>query len=138
MKTENDDRVKLERIVPIAKIDEERQIVSAVVYEPNLADAHEEGMTAKEIEKSAHGFMIRYAQGAGELGTDHRRKESRASVVPIESFIAPVDFQLGAQLVKAGSWVLSAKIFDEELWKGVKTGQYTGWSFEGWGLRRPA
>lgn len=95
-------------------------------------------MTAKEIEKSAHGFMIRYAQGAGELGTDHRRKESRASVVPIESFIAPVDFQLGAQLVKAGSWVLSAKIFDEELWKGVKTGQYTGWSFEGWGLRRPA
>lgn len=132
------EKERLEKVVPILKVDEEKRIVASVVYEPDVEDAHGDSMTAEEIEKAAHGFMIRYAQGAGELGTDHRRKASRASVVPIESFVAPVDLELGAQSVRKGSWVLAAKVFDDEIWKGIKTGKYTGWSFEGWGMRSPS
>src|SRR6266566_9517764 len=50
----------LERItkrVPIVKIDAERRLVYGVVYEPNVPDAHDDMMTADEIEKACHGFM---------------------------------------------------------------------------------
>jgi len=125
-------------VVPIVKVDEERRLVASVVYEPNVADAHDDGMTAVEIERSCHGFGIRYAQGRGELGTDHARKANRLEVVPVESFLAPVDFHLGAQLVTKGSWVMWSKVLDDEIWKGIKAGDYTGYSFEGWGRRVPA
>ena len=125
-------------IVPIAKVDEERRLVASVVYEPGVADAHDDAMSAEEIERSCHGFGIRYAQGRGELGTDHARKANRLEIVPVESFLAPVDLHLGAQLVTKGSWVMWSKVLDDELWKGVKSGEYTGYSFEGWGRRVPA
>lgn len=125
-------------VVPIVKVDEERRLVASVVYEPDVADAHDDMMTAVEIERSCHGFGIRYAQGRGELGTDHARKANRLEVVPVESFLAPVDFHLGAQLVTKGSWVMWSKVLDDEIWKGIKSGDYTGYSFEGYGRRVPA
>ncbi len=125
-------------VVPLVKVDEERRLVASVVYEPNVADAHDDAMTPVEIEKSCHNFGIRYAQGRGELGTDHARKANRLEVVPVESFLAPVDFHLGEQLVTKGSWVMWSKVLDDEIWKGIKAGEYTGYSFEGWGRRIPA
>lgn len=126
------------RTVPIAKVDDEERLVFGVVYEPDVPDAHGDAMTGAEIRKMAHNFLRRYAQLHGELGTDHRKAAERAEVVPIESFIAPVDFQLGTQQVRKGSWLLGAKVLDEQIWKDVKAGKYTGWSFEGWGQRRAA
>ena len=125
-------------IVPIAKVDQERRLIASVVYEPGVADAHDDAMSADEIERSCHGFGIRYSQGRGELGTDHARKAKRLEIVPVETFLAPVDFHLGEQLVTKGSWVMWSKVLDDELWKGIKAGTYTGYSFEGWGRRVPA
>ena len=132
-----DDRLELGWIVPIAKVDEERQLVASVVYEPGVEDAHGDAMTAAEIERSCHGFGIRYAQGRGELGTDHARKAKRLELVPVENFLAPVDFHLGKQLVTKGSWVMWSKVLDPDLWTGIKSGDYTGYSFEGYGRRVP-
>jgi hypothetical protein len=131
-------RELLERKVPIVKTDEERRLVYGVVYEPSVYDAHDDRMSKEEIEKAAHGFMVRYAKALGETGTDHARDVSRDQVTVVESYIAPADLMLGAQLIKAGSWVMVAKVHDERLWKDVKAGRYTGWSFEGWGRRVPA
>lgn len=131
-------RQKVERHVPIVKTDEERHLVYGVVYEPDAYDAHEDRMTKAEIEKAAHGFMLRYAKALGETGTDHARDVSRDEVTVVESYIAPADLMLGAQLIKAGSWVMVAKVHDQRIWKAVKAGQYTGWSFEGWGRRVPS
>ena len=132
------ERKALGWIVPIAKIDDERRLVASVVYEPGVEDAHGDTMTAEQIEKSCHGFGIRYAQGRGELGTDHARKANRLEMVPVENYLAPVDFRLGTQLVTKGSWIMWSKVLDDELWKGIKAGEYTGYSFEGWGRRVPA
>ncbi len=129
------EKVALSRIVPIVKIDLERRLVASVVYEPEVADAHGDGMSLSEIEKSCHGFGIRYGQGRGEMGTDHAEKASRLAIVPVETFLAPVDFDLGDQHVKKGSWVMWSKVLDDRLWKDVKDGVYTGYSFEGWGTR---
>lgn len=38
----------------IIKVDNESHYVTGVVYEPNVADAHDNFMTEAEIEKAAH------------------------------------------------------------------------------------
>lgn len=138
MREAADQRKAVTWTVPIVKVDQERRLIASVVYEPDVADAQDDSMTAEEIERSCHGFGIRYAQGRGELGTDHARKANRLEIVPVESYIAPVDFRLGDQQVSKGSWIMWSKVLDDDLWKGIKSGLYTGYSFEGWGRRVPA
>lgn len=135
LETELGEKIAVSRIVPIVKIDRERRLVASVVYEPDVADAHGDGMSLDEIEKSCHGFGVRYGQGRGEMGTDHTEKASRLAIVPVETFLAPVDFELGDQHVRKGSWVMWSKVLDDRLWKDVLSGVYTGYSFEGWGTR---
>jgi hypothetical protein len=128
-------KVTLRKDVPIIKLDPDQRLVYGIVYEPDVPDAHNDTMTAREIEKAAHGFMWRYALSLGETGTDHRSQVSRDQMTIVESYIAPAEFRLGTQLVKAGTWVMVAKVHDERLWKDVKARKYTGWSFEGFGRR---
>lgn len=135
LELEEGEKVAISRIVPIVKIDLDRRLIASVVYEPDVADAHGDGMSIEEIEKSCHGFGIRYGQGRGEMGTEHAEKASRLAIVPVETFLAPVDFELGDQHVRKGSWVMWSKVLDDRLWKDVKAGVYTGYSFEGWGTR---
>jgi len=124
--------------VPIAKVDAERRLVYGVVYEPNVPDAHDDVMTATEIEKMAHRFMQNYSRQQAESGTEHLADVGRDQVTIAESFIAPSAFTLGKQAVTKGTWVLVTKVHDDQLWKSVKDGTYTGYSFEGWGRRVPA
>ena len=124
--------------VPIVKVDEEKRLVYGVVYEPNVADADGDTMTEAEIEKSAHGFMMRYAVQQGTTGTDHDHQATPDEIVVVESFIAPHEMLLGEQLITRGTWVMAAKVLDEAMWQSVKKGDFTGWSFEGWGIREEA
>jgi len=124
-----------ERLVPIAKIDAEQRLVYGIVYEPDVPDAHNDYMTAGDIEKACHGFMDRYAKALGETGTDHLATVSRDQVVIVENYIAPTALKLGEQAVRKGSWIMVGRVADDALWKDVKAGRYTGWSFEGWGRR---
>lgn len=137
---EKGDREDVEHFVALVKdaTNDEQRLVYGVVYEPGVEDAHGDTMTAEEIEKAAHGFMTHYARLEGDSGTDHLAKVGRHDITIVESFIAPADFMLGAQRVKKGSWVMAAKVWNDRLWKGVKSGKFTGWSFEGWGRRERA
>ena len=46
--------------VPILKREDEKQLVTGVVYEPNIEDAHGDIMTAEEIERAAYNFLEKY------------------------------------------------------------------------------
>ena len=133
-----EDLVRFTKTVPIAKVDTERRLVYGVVYEPNVPDAHDDVMTVDEIEKACHRFTQNYAQSRGETGLEHLDDVGRDQVTVAECYLAPVDFKLGKQLVTKGSWVLVTKVHDDQIWADVKTGKYTGYSFEGWGRRVPA
>lgn len=128
-------RIALTKSVPILKIDAEERMVYGIVYEPDVPDAHGDVMSAAEIRKAAHGFMIRYATLEGDTGVEHTAKTGRHQLPIVESFIAPADFTLGTQQIRKGTWVMAGKVLDDQLWKGVKGGRYTGWSFEGFGRR---
>jgi hypothetical protein len=38
---------------------------------------------------------------------------------------------VGGRSVKKGTWIMAARVTDDELWSAIKSGIYTGWSLEG-------
>ena len=112
-------------IKAIAKTDnEEQRLVYGIVYEPDELDAHDDYMTAEEIEKAAHQFL----KDARNVDKQHNFQKGYGEVV--ESYIAPQDFTVGEDTVKKGSWVLVTKA-TEEIWEDIKSGKITGYSMAG-------
>lgn len=112
----------------ILKADEEQRFILGVVLEPLDVDAQADIMIPQDIEKTAHNYL-----------RDHRvvglRHKSKASAVVVESYIAPVNFELDGQAVKKGSWLLGVIIDDPLLWTDVKEGRINGFSVGGFGRR---
>lgn len=113
----------------ILKVDDEKQIVTGIVLEPEVEDAQGDIISAEEIEKAAHGFLAK----SRIVGKSHA-KIAKAEVV--ESYIAPDDFNLGSETVRKGTWLLSVKVHDRNLWEEVKTGEITGFSIGAIGIRQ--
>lgn len=118
-----------EKSIPILKIDDEKRIVTGVVYEPDVLDAHGEFMTADEIEKSAHQFLKDYRN----IDKQHDFVAGQADVV--ESWIAKEEGKLGDQDIKKGTWLMSVHVPDDDTWAEIKKGELTGFSMGGVGER---
>ncbi|WP_294742052.1 XkdF-like putative serine protease domain-containing protein [uncultured Exiguobacterium sp.] len=110
----------------LVKEDDAQQIVYGIVYEPLVKDAHDDYMTAEEIEKAAHIFLKDYRQ----IDKQHDFTSQVGDV--IESYIAPADFELGGETVTKGTWVMAVKVADE-VWSGIQKGEFTGFSLAGMG-----
>lgn len=123
---ENKKKVEIE--CEILKSNDEKQIVYGIVLEPNVVDAHGDFISKDEIEKSCHFFML----NSQMIGYQHK-KVAPAKVV--ESYISPVDFDMGHQMVKKGSWILGVKVLDEDKWNEIKEGKLTGFSIGALGRR---
>lgn len=125
--------MKSERIIPILKMDNAKQIVYGVVLAPDEIDAQDDFMTSDDIEKAAH----KYLADSRVIGSNHSQP---IQAHPVESFIAPQDFEMtgqyGNQPVKKGSWVLGVKVTDPHEWEKIVDGDYTGFSVGGVGARQ--
>lgn len=119
--------------VPIIKANSEKQIIYGVVLTPDEEDTQEDVISADEIEKTAHAYMLNSrVVGSGHTKTIKAR--------PVESYIAPMDMTFesglyGTQKVKKGAWVLGVKVDDPKEWEKVSEGHYTGYSIGGVGIR---
>lgn len=112
----------------ILKSDEEKQFVLGVVLEPLEVDQQEDIMIPEDIEETAHDFLANHRV----VGFRHKDK---ADAVVVESYIAPVDFQLDDELVKKGSWLLGVIVEDVGIWEKIKAGEINGFSVGGFGER---
>lgn len=121
----------IQKQVKIAKIDDEKRIVKGVVYQPDVADAHDDQMDEVEIEKAAHLFMEK--QHTYNIDKQHDLEADKGFV--IESYIAPCDMTLGEQAIVKGSWVAAVKVTDDDTWEAIKKGEITGFSMWGVGKR---
>ncbi|WP_433943375.1 XkdF-like putative serine protease domain-containing protein [Paenibacillus sp. SN-8-1] len=121
----------IQKQVQIAKIDDEKRIVKGVVYQPNIADAHEDQMDEGEIEKAAHLFMEN--QHTYNIDKQHDLDTDKGFV--IESYVAPCEMELGDQQIAKGSWVAAVKVTDDATWEDIKKGEITGFSMWGVGKR---
>jgi len=109
----------------IAGYDTEKRLVYGIVLEPEAEDTDGNWTSADEIEKAAHYWM----ENSRTIGHEHLHKLEGVAVV--ESYVAPSDMSVGETLVKKGTWILGVKVYDEDRWEMVKSGEYTGFSIGG-------
>ncbi len=118
----------------------EERIVYGVVLEPDTEDSQTDVYSADEIRKTAHGFMEGYRSG-NYLAHQHDGKDITGQLLVLESFIAPVDFEVEGldgtvEKVKKGTWLMATRILDDGLWEDIKKGLVTGYSIGGDAIRR--
>lgn len=127
----------VEHVAPILKAADDWTVAYIVMAEPGAVE--DGGMGAPGVEdvwepdaivKAAHSFLR-----AGGLTTGAHFMDEAVGK-PVENFIAPVDFQLGEDLVKAGSWVLGFEPSTVARAQ-IDAGEFTGMSVEGVGWRMP-
>lgn len=114
----------------------ELRLVTGIVLEPDIVDSQKDTYNAEEIRKTAHLYMLDFQN----IGLQHKamiNTEAR----PVESYIVPENTQggveIGGVLVKSGTWVMTVKVFDDEIWAGIKRGDLTGFSIGGFAKRIP-
>lgn len=109
---------------------EERQIVTAPVLIPDKADRHGDVIPKDNIEEVAHEFLADYQN------VDLMHTLENVGVA-VESYVAPhkMEFDLNGQTkeVPEGSWILSVKVTNQDVWRAVKSGELTGFSIYGAG-----
>lgn len=112
--------------VPIFKqAQEELKQATFLVLSPDEVDLHGDIYDATEVRKACHNFNI-HCRKANLL---HLFDTDSFSIV--ESYISPVEMQMGETIIKAGSWLSVLQFNDDEIWEGVKSGDYTGVSIGG-------
>jgi len=118
-----------DREIRLIKAHEER-IVFGVVLEPDTVDAQGDTIAAEEIRQAAHKFM----EDFGHLGLQHKEIVN-GKLKLLESFIAPVDFDVEGQAVKKGTWLMAERVIDDSLWAAIRKGEITGYSIGGSAMR---
>jgi len=130
-KSESSDQITIDFDLFLEK-SSDQQIIYGVALIPDTVDTQGDIIAKEEIEHAAHDFML----NSRLHDLQHEQVLSPGQAQPIESYIAPVDFQLGSKLIKAGSWVVATKILDETIWKQIKDGSIKGYSIKGMGKRQ--
>jgi DNA adenine methylase len=120
--------LQTKRWVPIAKKIEDKQLITGAVLIPNTVDAHGDTIPPDVIEAAAHKFLPEY-NVTTTLGLMHKDMDPPLELV--ESYIAPIDFVLGTQLIKKGTWIITVHVKLKSIWKKVKDGALTGFSIGG-------
>lgn len=97
-------------------------------------DAHKHGSMELEVvtidddDEAIHPGVV--------IGDMHR--EWRASMGElVESYLAPVDLQIGDETVRAGTWLVGIR-WGPELWERIQRGERIGVSLGGWARERAA
>lgn len=128
---EKDETAKPRDVTIIAKAEELRYVLG-VVLEPETVDSQNDIYSEDEVRKAAWGYMEKFQR----MGLQHS-EAADGLIVIVESWRTPYEMTIGEQTVKKGTWLLGAIVKDDELWSGVKSGAFTGWSIGGNAVRRP-
>jgi len=120
------------KYVKICKVDSEKQIVYGEVLVPDVFDAQGHKITVEEIEKACHWYM----ENSQKNKVMHKGDYIESAVV--ENYLAPQDLDFinpqGEKVtVTKGTWIMGTKIYNADIWKQVKAGEFTGYSIGGVG-----
>ncbi len=112
----------------------DERYVLGVALAPETEDSQGDVYSADEVRTAAHGFMER----GGDLFFMHKRPLSSTEVKVIETYLAPVDFEIGGRTVKKGTWLIALRVLSDELWGAIRAGELTGLSIAGSARTEPA
>lgn len=105
----------------------EQGIFLFVVYEPDVLDAHGDWATMEEIEKACYNFNRK--QKFSNVDEQHSFQKVDAEI--LESYISPVDMEIGNEKITKGTWLVKIQIHDQELVHDYRAGKKTGVSMGG-------
>lgn len=106
---------------PIAIKNDEKRIVTAPVLVPGEPDSDGETVTKEQVETSALEWMEKYK-------LVDKKHSFNSAAIPVESWLTRKEETFGDIIVPEGTWMLSVKVTDNEMWNGVIAGKYKGFS----------
>jgi len=65
-------------------------------------------------------------------------KGNPVKVSLLENYLAPNDLSIEGRAITKGTWLMTVRINDEEIWKAIKEGELTGYSMAGFAYREPS
>lgn len=148
--TEGALRKQFETFAPIVKVSQDEQIVKMIILEPEIADNQTHLVSEEEIRNAMYHWMENYRKlevmhrdKAGNLFPLEERilsPEDEAwrqgwekDFAILECFQAPADYFEGDQLVRKGSWNLTLRVKNKDIWQKIKNKELTGASIGGHG-----
>lgn len=108
----------------LKNIDEDKRLFTAVVLEPEVYDAHNHIYSEDVIMEAAHDYMDECLV----TNLQHQIEVTKKDISIVESWIAPIDMEISGQAIKRGSWLATAKVHNDEIWKAVKDGVFKSFS----------
>ena len=87
--------------------------------------------------------MIRFMEEFQNTGINHLKDSSNNPVLfndvirITECWTTRVEQYINGVFVPKGSWVMTVRILDDDIWQGVLDGTYTGFSFEAFAKQVP-
>jgi len=122
--------INSEESIDIIKVDKQKQLIYGVFLVPEKADWDGDVISAEDIEKVAHRFLVEY-------GTiDEQHKQIIAADI-VESMIAWEDIKYYGKKITKGTWFGCIKIHDKEVWDKVLAGELKAFSVRIAGIREP-
>ena len=120
----------------IFKTDSEQRIVYgwASVIEKDgkpVIDHHGDIIAPEDLEKAAHNYMLESRRGDAM-----HTEEGVAKLVSSVVFTKELQNMLGIDLKKVG-WLIGFKVYNDEVWKKIKSGDYKDFSIGGKAVREP-
>ena len=105
----------------ILKVDEYRRLVTGPVLVPGEPDVDGDVVTPEQVEEVAHRFLEDYQN----VDIMHRfRNVAR----PVESYILDEPRRINGVDLPRGTWMMTSKVYDDDVWEGIMSGEYTGYS----------
>ena len=119
--------MSLELTAPIVLKDEEKRIVTGPVLVPGEKDADGDIVTKGQIENAAYKYLADYRI----IDVSHQLNKK---AYPVESWLTRKSQTMKAVTngeefgIPEGTWMMSAKVEEDEDWMAVKNGELTGFS----------
>ena len=117
----------------IQRSSEERYVLGVVIEPDQKYDVDGDPMNLineSVVRRSAHKWL------RNSKAFDYEHIADIPDVSIVESYLAPVDFEMEGVLIKRGSWMLGVIVESDFIWNQIKEGKITGFSFEGLGVGR--
>lgn len=122
---------EIEKHVPIAKADSDRQMAVGVAMVPNSVDLAGDFERPETIERLAEDYMERLTNGESRNGVMHSVFPDIDTISHVENRILQSREEIGDATYPAGTWIVGKKIHDDQLWSMVESGILGGFSIGG-------
>lgn len=127
---------------PILKQVEDKRLVMGPLLIPETIDLQNEIVSREEIESAAHNYMTKLTfqkdpEFLSKIGLNSRADQGfmhvdfSKKIAVVESYIAPISFELNKRQIIEGTWMVTVKVFDDEVWNLIKAGKIRGFSIGG-------